>query len=108
MSYLTYEREDPEHTERYGEEEQQEEVRWCQGCSKYLTKEEECEHDAALKRKSEMKTLICSCGSKLCSAIGLYGLPEPTFHESIEPIPTQYQRDVRAREMKLGGTNGGN
>lgn len=35
-----------------------------------------------------------------CSLIWKYGLPIPTFHTEIEPIPSQYRRDVRALELK--------
>lgn len=100
MSYLTFEREDAEHTERYGEEETTTEAQWCYSCQRTVT---ECEHDERLKKKSEMQTLVCSCGSRTCGAISVFGLSIPTFGEQIEPIPTQYARDMRARDIKSSG-----
>lgn len=87
-----------EHAEREGADETQEETRWCRSCGTAAT--EDCDTGHKSRIVVEMATLICSCGYKTCGAITRFGLPEPTFHGQIEPIPSQYARDVRALEIR--------
>lgn len=58
---------------------------------------------ADLAAKTERLTLVCSCGFTRCPMIGMYGHPRPVFTSAIEPIPSQYARDVRALELKGQG-----
>ncbi len=101
--YLTLELESPEHGDQYGKEETQEEVSWCSGCSGYVKTGEGCEHDNLLKAKPELRTLICSCGSKTCYAIGSFGLSNETYEREIRPLGSQYEKDKRAAQLKAEG-----
>ena len=65
-----------------------------------LRKEAKQSEEAAEKLRQMMQQKICSCGSMKCPAIVTFGLPMPKFTEHIEPIPSQFQRDKKARAMK--------
>ncbi len=68
-----------------------------------LAKETVARVRAEEKKKSEMKMLICSCGSPRCYAIKIFGLVKPIFQEHVEPIGCQYTRDKTALRMKAQG-----
>ncbi len=46
--------------------------------------------------------VICSCGHYTCPWVVRFGHPEPVYHESIEPLPSQYARDERALALRGG------
>ncbi len=107
--YLTLETED-DHCERVGAEETSEDTVWCAAHGTWERADTFCEARATAAETqpkarviTRRQTLICSCGFRTCSLITLYGLTEPTFRGRIEPIPSQYQRDRLAREIKSGG-----
>lgn len=109
-----------EHGDRYGVEDTSEEQRWCETCDRYEAESFTCEKrldaEAALveaelaakrareEKKARRTKLICSCGSFTCIAIVHFGLTVPTFQGAIEPIPSQFRRDVVARQLKEAGT----
>lgn len=49
---------------------------------------------------STLVAIVCSCGSLTCGMIERYGHPRPTYEEHVRPLPTQYQRDVHAAQLK--------
>lgn len=54
-------------------------------------------------QKTKMVMILCSCGSPKCWAINRFGLRAPLFHQEIEPIYSQYERDMKAARMKVLG-----
>lgn len=101
MNYTKSTFEEPEHGDRIGVDDTRTELRWCDQCNKYV---QVCAHDQPLSTKDPVKTIlatvICSCGSKTCALIGNLGHPEPVYKEAILPLPDQYQKDVKAAELK--------
>lgn len=97
MQYLETENDD---YIRHGDDEDQE-VQY----TELLVKEGLLEDQAAIEAKkaiakTRMVPLVCSCGSQKCYAINMFGLPQPTFQEHIEPVFPQMSRDNKARRMK--------
>ncbi|HMG21739.1 MAG TPA: hypothetical protein VK607_10495 [Kofleriaceae bacterium] len=46
--------------------------------------------------------IVCSCGCYTCPAIVLFGLPVAEYHDTIEPLADQTERDRKAAELKAG------
>lgn len=101
MNYTKSEIEEPEHGDRAGVDDTRTELRWCDECNKYVPA---CPHDQPLTSKNPVRTIlstvICSCGSKTCGAISMFGHSVPIYEEAIKPLPDQQQRDTRALELK--------
>ena len=58
---------------------------------------------ADLAAKTASIKIVCSCGFTRCGLIGRFGHPVPVFKAEIQPIPSQYARDMRALALKGQG-----
>lgn len=90
VGWLEVERDDPEHVER---EDQEAIAGTIVGLGTAAV-------GGAKIAKTTRVTVVCSCGLTRCGAIRIFGLPRPVFAAEIQPIPSQYQRDQRARVLR--------
>lgn len=103
--YTTAETE-TEHSERAGADEETTTSYYCATCAAHFPAALDCGHDATERSAVKAEPMICSCGSKTCGAIVTFGLPVSVFHPVIEPIPSQYERDRLAREIRSSALAG--
>lgn len=98
VGWLEVEGEEPDHVEREDQEVETVEVE--ETVAGTIVGLGTAAVGAAKIAKTVRVAVVCSCGLTRCGAIRVFGLPRPVFAAEIQPIPSQYQRDQRARVLR--------